>query len=130
MLGLLASLPVIGDSELGQADDEPLLFFTCSSFITMTKYDRWSGLNTVTFGSCYPLALSVISFVIGQYLCERARNIHISFSIFMCDFWHLCIVSDKCILCFQHWSLLCRIENPSLVFTVYNRESIILILMG
>lgn len=36
-LGLLAFLPVIGDSELGQADDEPLLSFTCGAFITMTK---------------------------------------------------------------------------------------------
>ncbi|XP_041749876.2 inactive serine/threonine-protein kinase TEX14 isoform X2 [Coregonus clupeaformis] len=41
-LGLLASLPVIGDSELGQADDEPLLSFTCGSFITMTNYS-WKG---------------------------------------------------------------------------------------
>lgn len=36
-LGLLASMPVTGDSELGQADNEPLLSFTCGSFITMTK---------------------------------------------------------------------------------------------
>uniref|UniRef100_A0A4W5RW95 Protein kinase domain-containing protein n=1 Tax=Hucho hucho TaxID=62062 RepID=A0A4W5RW95_9TELE len=41
-LSLLASLPVIGDSELGQADDEPLLSFTCGSFITMTNYS-WKG---------------------------------------------------------------------------------------
>ncbi|XP_035636053.1 inactive serine/threonine-protein kinase TEX14-like isoform X1 [Oncorhynchus keta] len=41
-LGLLASLPVIGDSELGQADDEPLLSFSCGAFITMTNYS-WKG---------------------------------------------------------------------------------------
>ncbi|XP_029556151.1 inactive serine/threonine-protein kinase TEX14 isoform X1 [Salmo trutta] len=41
-LGLLAFLPVIGDSELGQADDEPLLSFTCGAFITMTNYS-WKG---------------------------------------------------------------------------------------
>uniref|UniRef100_A0AAY5LAN5 Protein kinase domain-containing protein n=1 Tax=Esox lucius TaxID=8010 RepID=A0AAY5LAN5_ESOLU len=41
-LGLLASLPVIGDGELRQADDEPLLYFTCGSFISMTNYS-WKG---------------------------------------------------------------------------------------
>ncbi|KAJ7997015.1 hypothetical protein DPEC_G00224530 [Dallia pectoralis] len=41
-LGLVASLPVIGDGELRQADDEPLLYFTCGSFISMTNYS-WKG---------------------------------------------------------------------------------------
>ncbi|XP_062341249.1 inactive serine/threonine-protein kinase TEX14-like isoform X2 [Osmerus eperlanus] len=36
-LGLLASLPVMGDSELGQAEDEALLSFSCGPFITMTN---------------------------------------------------------------------------------------------
>ncbi|KAJ8402205.1 hypothetical protein AAFF_G00370700 [Aldrovandia affinis] len=32
-LGLLASLPVILDSELGQADDEPMVSYTCGPFV-------------------------------------------------------------------------------------------------
>ncbi|KAJ8342912.1 hypothetical protein SKAU_G00328400 [Synaphobranchus kaupii] len=39
-LGLLASLPFIADRELGQADDEPMISYTCGSFVKMTN---WKG---------------------------------------------------------------------------------------
>ncbi|XP_061105395.1 inactive serine/threonine-protein kinase TEX14-like [Conger conger] len=41
-LGLLASLPLIADRELGQADDEPMVTYTCGSFLKMTNYS-WKG---------------------------------------------------------------------------------------
>ncbi|KAL0994460.1 hypothetical protein UPYG_G00122530 [Umbra pygmaea] len=41
-LGLLASLPLIGDSELWQAEDEPLHCFSCGSIFSMTNYS-WKG---------------------------------------------------------------------------------------
>ncbi|XP_077098427.1 uncharacterized protein tex14 isoform X1 [Siphateles boraxobius] len=41
-LGLAASVPLICDSDLGQANDEPLNSFMCGSFIRMTNY-RWKG---------------------------------------------------------------------------------------
>lgn len=37
-VGLLASLPLLADSELVQAEDEALYSFTCGSFCYMTKY--------------------------------------------------------------------------------------------
>ncbi|KAJ8266542.1 hypothetical protein GJAV_G00131630 [Gymnothorax javanicus] len=41
-LGLVASLPFIADRELGHADDEPMVTYTCESFIKMTNY-CWMG---------------------------------------------------------------------------------------
>ncbi|XP_067288827.1 inactive serine/threonine-protein kinase TEX14-like isoform X2 [Pseudorasbora parva] len=41
-LGLAASVPLICDSDLGQANDEPLNSFMCGSFIRMTNYS-WKG---------------------------------------------------------------------------------------
>ncbi|KAG7483801.1 hypothetical protein MATL_G00042170 [Megalops atlanticus] len=41
-LGLLASLPVIVDSELGQADDEATVSYSCGALIRMTNYS-WKG---------------------------------------------------------------------------------------
>ncbi|XP_064209239.1 inactive serine/threonine-protein kinase TEX14-like [Anguilla rostrata] len=41
-LGLTASLPFVADRELGQADDEPMVTYTCESFIKMTNYS-WKG---------------------------------------------------------------------------------------
>ncbi|CAB1352440.1 unnamed protein product [Coregonus sp. 'balchen'] len=49
-LGLLASQPVIRESELGQVDNKPLSF-TCGSFITMTKKDHWNHLMVVGISS-------------------------------------------------------------------------------
>ncbi|XP_043107085.1 inactive serine/threonine-protein kinase TEX14-like isoform X1 [Puntigrus tetrazona] len=41
-LGLAASVPLISDSDLAQANDEPLNSFICGSFIRMTNYS-WKG---------------------------------------------------------------------------------------
>ncbi|KAJ3589265.1 hypothetical protein NHX12_010111 [Muraenolepis orangiensis] len=41
-LGVLASIPVIRDSDLTQAEDETLSSFKCGSFISMTNYS-WKG---------------------------------------------------------------------------------------
>ncbi|XP_016133795.1 uncharacterized protein [Sinocyclocheilus grahami] len=41
-LGLAASVPLISDSDLAQANDEPLNSFMCGSFIHMTNYS-WKG---------------------------------------------------------------------------------------
>ncbi|CAM4729770.1 unnamed protein product [Leuciscus chuanchicus] len=41
-LGLAASVPLICDGDLGQANDEPLNSFMCGSFIRMTNYS-WKG---------------------------------------------------------------------------------------
>ncbi|XP_055064146.2 uncharacterized protein tex14 isoform X2 [Misgurnus anguillicaudatus] len=41
-LGLVGSMSLISDSDLGQAEDEPLNSFMCGSFLRMTNYS-WKG---------------------------------------------------------------------------------------
>ncbi|XP_072558220.1 uncharacterized protein tex14 isoform X2 [Paramormyrops kingsleyae] len=42
LLGLLACIPLISDSDLGQAEDEPSLSYSCGSFINMMN-SSWKG---------------------------------------------------------------------------------------
>ncbi|XP_048840207.1 uncharacterized protein LOC125713260 [Brienomyrus brachyistius] len=42
LLGLLACIPLISDGDLGQAEDEPSLSYSCSSFINMIN-SSWKG---------------------------------------------------------------------------------------
>lgn len=44
-VGVLASLPLIPDSDLFQAEDEALHSFSCGSFTKMTKYKHFLFLQ-------------------------------------------------------------------------------------
>lgn len=50
-VGILASVPLISDSELLQAEDEAPYSFTCGSFTKMTKYKHFLYLQD-QFSTC------------------------------------------------------------------------------
>ncbi|KAG7222784.1 hypothetical protein INR49_016103 [Caranx melampygus] len=69
-LALPASVPLIGESDLTQAEDEPLFSFTCGSFTFMTNYNwRGSRVTVKTMGKSDTAHLDLL--LIEQDYCSQ-----------------------------------------------------------
>ncbi|XP_056252492.1 inactive serine/threonine-protein kinase TEX14-like isoform X2 [Seriola aureovittata] len=69
-LALPASIPLIRKSDLTQADDGPLLSFTCGSLTSMTKYNwRGSRVTVKTMRDCHKAHLDLL--LIEQDYCSK-----------------------------------------------------------
>ncbi|KAL1266474.1 hypothetical protein QQF64_002149 [Cirrhinus molitorella] len=109
-LGLAASVPLISDSDLVQANDEPLNSFMCGSFIRMTNYS-WKG--------CRVTVKELHDQILKQ--CEEHNGL---LDLLISEQEHCCQLSHPHLLLLMAVSLSANLDSTKLVYERVNLGSL------